>query len=102
MDGTTTDQPVILLSVSPNSADEDDASTEVTVTASRATTEASDAVTVTLAVDETASTADSGDDYAALGTLPTISLAANQTSNTATIDIDPPRTACRSRAGRRS
>ncbi|MXX98932.1 MAG: hypothetical protein F4Y58_03360, partial [Gammaproteobacteria bacterium] len=85
---TDNDLPEITLRLNPASADEDASSTPVTVTATRDASAATAAVTVQLEVDA-ASTATSGTDYTALGTLPTISLAANQTSNTATIDIDP-------------
>ena len=82
------DLPAIMLSVNPDSVGEAAGSTQVTVTATRDMSAATEQVTVTLALDAT-STAVSGADYDASLSLPTISLAANQTSNTATFMIDP-------------
>ena len=96
------DLPEIQLSLSPDSAGEDASSPEVTVRATRDASAAGAAVTVTLAVDSS-STATSGTDYTALSSLPTISFGRQNRPPTRRRSTSTrPRTAFRSRAGRRS
>ncbi len=78
--------PILGLSVSTSSLLESANATDVTVTATVGTASTS-ARTVTLAVDST-STATNGTDYATL-TPGSITIAANQTSGTATLSINP-------------
>ena len=79
--------PRLSLTVSPSSLTESAVSTKVTVTATVGTAPAAN-LTVTLSEDG-ASTATSGTDYTALGTLASITIASGSTSGTAEVDIDP-------------
>lgn len=79
---------VISLTVSPSSLLESANSTEVTVTARVIGTAPATDVTVALSVDSS-STATSGTDYAALGTLSDITITASSTSGSVTVDVDP-------------
>ena len=77
----------ILLSVSPESVAEDAGGTTVTVTAELDGVARTTATTVTVS-DATTGTATSGTDYAAVGNF-AVTIAANQTSGTATFSFTP-------------
>ena len=79
---------VIELTVSPSSLLESANSTKVTVTARVIGTAPAADVTVTLSVDST-STATSGTDYAALGTLNSITITTGSSSGSTSVNVDP-------------
>jgi len=84
------DLPVIELTLSTSSAGENAAATSVVVTATRKTPDDTAAVTVNVTVGATGSTASRGSSKDYTGTQnASISLRSDQTSNTATISIDP-------------
>ena len=80
----------IALSVSPTSVAESAVATTVTVKATLNSGAYATDTTVALALDTVNSTATQGTDYAGLtGTLPTITIAAGETSGTKTISVNP-------------
>ena len=77
--------PAVTITVAPTTLAETDVATDVTVTATLSETQ-SNATLVTLSL---AGTANQGTDYSVVGTLPTITIPANQTEGSANVILAP-------------